>query len=140
MPVDLVQRFSQTPLVAILRLNGNLVRVATNDQLLLDRFRVESTELREDNGDAPTADWRIVVELDSEQSNGEFALHSFEHDGLSFTRIAQRSFVAGDRQTRSGISFITCDLIRAERLFSKYFLPAFVSILEGMKGEKWNAS
>lgn len=140
MPVDLVQRFSPTPLVAALRLNGDLVRVATNNQLLLDRFRVESTELREDNGDAPTAVWRIVVELDAEPSNGEFVLHNFRHDGLSFIRIAQRSFLAGDRQTQSGISFITSDLIREERLFSKYFLPAFVSILEGMKGEKWNAS
>ena len=140
MVVDLVQRFSPTPLVAVLRLNGVFVRVATNDRLLLDRFRGESTDLVEGCRNTPTAHWRIVVEVDAEPSNGEFILHSFRHDGLSFTRIAQRSFLAGDRQTQSCISFITSDLIREERLFSKYFLPAFMSILEGMKGEKWNAS
>lgn len=140
MVVDLVQRFSPTPLVAILRLNGISARVATNDQLLLDRFRVESTDLVEGCRKTPTAHWRIVVEVDAAAASGEFALHSFEHDGLSFTRIAERSFLAFDRQTQSGISFVNSALIQEERLFSKYFLPAFVSILEGMKGEKWNAS
>lgn len=138
MVVDLVHRFSPTPLMAILRIKGTLARIATNNQLLLDRFRAESTELEESSGDAPAADWRIVVEMDAEPSNSEFVVHSLSHDGLSFIRIAQRSFLAGDRKTCSGISFITADLIRNQGLFGQYFLPAFASILQDMKGEKWN--
>jgi len=137
--IDQVQRFSQTPLAAALAINGVLVRAATNSQLLLDRLRAESTGSGEEGG-MPAVNWRIVVEGKTEPFKEELALQSLKHDGLSFVRISRESFLAGDRHTRSCISFITTDLIREERLFSQYFLRAFVSILDDMKGEKWNES
>lgn len=137
--IDLVQRFSLTPLAAVLAINGVLVRAATNSQLLLDRLRAESTGSREEGG-MPAVNWRIVVEGKAESPGEELALQSLKHDGLSFVRIARESFLAGDRHARSCISFITSDLIREERLFSQYFLRAFVFILDDMRGEKWNGS
>ncbi len=135
--VDLVQRFSQTLLTAVLPIQGVLVRAATNNQLLLDRLRAESKAC---GGEKEVVNWRIVVEEKGEPLNEEFALHSLKHDGLSVIRIATESFMAGDQQTRSCISFVTSDLIREKRLFGQYFLPNFLSILEDMKEKKWNRS
>jgi hypothetical protein len=133
MLLDLVKRFSPTPLVAILTLNGMIVRVATNYHLVLDRLRVASTASGENRSEPPTVDWRIVMESDGDESDGEFTLHGFTHDGLSFIRISHRSFLAGDRQARCGISFVARDVIREERLFGQYFFPALMSILNEMK-------
>jgi hypothetical protein len=132
---DLVKRFSSTPLAAVLSLNGILVRVATNNQHVLDRLEAESAASGGDGRKGPCVDWRIVVEQEGDSSDSEFSPHAFTHDTLSFIRIANRSFLAGDGQARCGISFIASNLIEDDRLFGQYFLPAFISILGEMKEE-----
>jgi hypothetical protein len=133
MLLDLVKRFSPTPLAAILKLNGMMVRVATNDHLLLDRLRVASAASGVEISEPTTVDWRIVVERDGGASDIEFALNGFTHDGLSFIRISRGSFLAGDCRARRGISFVDSDLITEEHLFGQYFLPALMSMLGEMK-------
>ena len=132
MLIDLVKRFSSTPLAATMNLNGMMVRVATNDQVVLDRLRVASTASGGDISAPATVDWRIVVERDGDASDIEFALNGFTHDGLSFIRISRGSFLAGDLQARCGISFVTSDLITEEHIFGQYFLPALMSMLVEM--------
>lgn len=135
MVIDLVKRFSLTPQVAVFPLNGSLLRVASNSQLLLDRLQAESTASRADIRNASIMDWRIVVEGEQHASGGDFAHHGFKHDGLSFIRIANESFLAFDRLLRIGISFITANLIEEEGLFNEHFMPALTSILDQMKEE-----
>ena len=130
MPVDLVQRFSRTPLAADLTLNCLHVRVATNCQLLLDRLAVASTS-EDHHQEAPVVTWRIVVEDEPEASDR--TPYSFSHDGLSLIRIAHGSFLAGDRHARIGISFISKELVDEAHLFDLYFFPALVSIVAEMK-------
>lgn len=133
MVVDLVKRFSPTPLAANVPLNGVLVRVATNNSRVLDRLRAEAAGSGVNNRFAPTVDLRIVVEGETDAPGIESAQHSFTYDGLSFVRIANQSFFAADRQTRSGISFLARNLIEEDRLFAECVLPALVSILDEMK-------
>lgn len=133
MPVDLVQRFSRTPLVADLILNCVPVRVATNSQLLLDRLVVASTTSKQHHQGVSVVEWRIVVEDEQDASSSEPASYGFTHDGLSLIRIAHRSFLASDRQTRLGISFISRELIEEAHLFDLYFFPALMSIMAEMK-------
>jgi hypothetical protein len=132
MLLDLVKRFSPTPLAGILTLNGMSVRVATNYDLVLDRLRAASTGSGADGGNLPTVNWRIVVERDGDAPGDDRTLCGFTHDGLSFIRISHGSFLAGDRRARCGISFVARDLI-SEELFGQYFFPAFMSILCEMK-------
>ena len=133
MPPDLIKRFSVTPFAAVLTLNGVSVRVATNDQLLLDRLQCVSDTTGTGSGLVPRAEWRIVVEEDDADADAEFALEGFTHGGLSFVRIAHRSFLAGDLGARCGISFLDKTVIRNEQLFEQYFLRALTSLLGEMK-------
>ena len=133
MVVDLVKRFSPTPLAATFPLNGLLVRVATNDPLVLDRLRAESAGSGGNSRFAPAVNLRIVVEGEADAFDIESAHHSFTYDGLSFVRIANQSFFAADRQTRSGISFIARNLVEEDQLFAQCVFPALISILSEMK-------
>jgi hypothetical protein len=51
------------------------------------------------------------------------------HGGLAFVRVGHRSFLAYDRQARQGISFISETLVRNDKMFSQYLLPALMSLL-----------
>src|SRR5579863_22900 len=134
MPVDLVQRFCPTPLAAVLPLNGAVLRVATNDQLVLDRLRAVSAPAR-NSRQASIMHWRIVVEEGAHGSGDEFVRHAFQHDGLGFIRLSNASFLAANRQARCGISFIAANLIKEEGYFIRYFLPALISIIDDMGKE-----
>ena len=135
MLIDLVKRFSLTPLETVLHLHGSLVSVASNNQLVLDRLRAESTGFGKDNRQGATQQWRIVVEEERKASQAELIHHGFTHDGLTFIQITNGSFLAGDRESRCGISFIARSLIEEERLFAQYFLPALISMLAQMRRE-----
>lgn len=132
MIIDLVKRFSATPLAAVFPLNGSLLRVSSNSPLLLDRLRLESSASDQNSRHASVIDWRIVVESAGATPDGEFIRHAFSHDGLSFSRISQASFLAGDRRAGWGVSFITTSLVDEEPLFHRYFLPAFISMIDEM--------
>lgn len=133
MPPDLIRRFNPTPLAATLKVNGATLQVATNDQLLLDRLGIRSDAVGRDGDEEPAAKWRIVVEEENEAPDNELSLDGLTHGGLSFIRIAHRSFLASDLQTHSGISFIERNLVRNQQLFEQYFFPAFLLLIGEMK-------
>lgn len=133
MPPDLIQRFNPTPLAATLKVNGATLQVATNDHLLLDRLRTASDAVGRDSDKTPAAEWRIVVEEEDEAPDSVFSLDGLTHGGLSFIRIAHRSFLASDLQTHCGISFIERNLVRDQQLFEQYFFPALLSMIGEMK-------
>lgn len=133
MPLDLIKRFSPTPLGATLTVNGATLRVATNDQLLLDWLRAVCDTSGGGSDDTPISDWKILVEDEDEASDCELSLGGFMYDGLSFIRISHRSFIAFDRHARCGISFIDKKLAQNEQLFDEYFLPALTAMLAEMK-------
>ena len=133
MPPDLIKRFSPTPLAATLRVNGATLQVATNDQLLLDWLRIASDAVGRDGDKAPAAAWRIVVEEEDQLADRELSLDGLAHGGLSFIRIAHRSFLASDLQAHCGISFIERNLVRNQQLFEQYFFPAFLLMIGEMK-------
>jgi hypothetical protein len=75
--------------------------------------------------------WRVVAETED-----DFAPHPepvsvqrLSHDGLSFVNIGRNSFLACDRHARRGVSFISQSLVTDENRFSRYFLPALISLM-----------
>jgi len=132
MPIDLVKRFSSTPLATTLALNGMVVRVATNDPVLLNRLLAAFSEVA-GSDETPIANLRIIVE-DDDVLNREFNVHSFGYGGLMFAKIAHGSFLASDRQAGCGISFVERRFIQDKQLFEQCFWPAFVFILRNVSG------
>ncbi len=135
MIVDLVKRFTSTPREAVFSLNGSLVRVASNSQMVLNRLQSEYAAPEADSQHDSIMNWRIVVEEQADVPDGEFIYHTFAHNGLSFIRIANESFLAADRKTRCGISFVTANLVEKDDLFRRYFLPALVSMINEIEEE-----
>jgi hypothetical protein len=128
-PIDLLKRFTPTPFEVAVVFSGTTFRLATNSDLVRDRLRMFLPSAKaESNGNAKLF-WRIVVEPDPEPCDEFPAVHRMSHGGLAFVRVGHRSFLAYDRQARHGISFISENLVRNEKMFSQYFLPALMSLL-----------
>jgi hypothetical protein len=133
MPIDLIKRFTPTPLTATLSMDGMTLRVATNDQFVLDRLQLSRDAIGDDCFDAPLSEWRIVVDEEDDTPDHDSTLQGFAHDGLSFIRLARGSFIAGDRLANLGISFIERSLIQDDQRFRQTFLAAFLLMLHEMK-------
>ncbi len=133
MPIDLIKRFTPTPLTTTLSMDGMTLRVASNDQLVLDRLQLSCDAIEDDCLDAPISEWRIVVDEEDGTRDHDSTLQGFAHDGLSFIRLARGSFLAGDRRANLGISFIEKSLILDDQHFRQTFLPAFLLMLHEMK-------
>jgi hypothetical protein len=126
-PIDLLKRFTRTPLEVAFELSGTTIRLATNSQVVRDRLRtfLPSAKARCD----ARLFWRIVVEPDHEACDESPSVHRMSHGGLAYVRIGHRSFLAYDWQAHQGVSFISENLASNEKMFSQYFLPALMSLL-----------
>ena len=133
MPIDLIKRFTPTPLTATLSMDGITLRVATNDQFVLDRLQLSCDAIGDDCFDARLSEWRIVVDEEDDAPDHDSTLQGFAHDGLSFIRLARGSFIGGDRLANLGISFIERSLIQDDQRFRQTFLPAFLLMLHEME-------
>jgi hypothetical protein len=128
-PVDLLRRYTATPLEGIFWISRVKVRLATNSFLLQDRLSNSMPHARpEDNGSKSA--WRIVVEPEDPHQAAHFAVQSLSRGGLALTTIGRKNFLAYDWPTQQGISFISENLVSDEMLFRQYFLSPLMLMLE----------
>jgi hypothetical protein len=129
LPIDLLKRFTPTPLEVAFELSGTTIRLATNSDLMRDRLRMFLPSAQAESQCNARVFWRIVVEPEREARDESPGVHRMSHGGLAFVRLGHRSFLAYDRQARQGISFISETLVRNDKMFSQYLLPALMSLL-----------
>lgn len=131
MPIDLVKRFALTHLQRTFNVSGKVVSLATNCPDLLSRIADLAPEWGEADVGQLDCSWRIVTEPETDEVFKSLALKScyVNDDGISFVTIGHRSFLAYDKRTRRGISFMAEGLVRDPTLFVKTFLPGFLSLL-----------
>jgi hypothetical protein len=102
---DPLRRLVPTPHAITLQLMGRAVRLETNSLKILDLIqRFFAWYPRVSQGD-PELTWRIMSESDGLAKSG-FVVSAFLDTDLSFVNFGQRSFVAVDAETRSGIAFL----------------------------------
>lgn len=137
MPIDLVNRFALTPLQRTFNVFGRGISFATNCSDLLSRIANLAPDCAEAGIGQLDCSWRIVTEPDWDQVSKSAALSSriVNDHRLSFVTLGRRSFLAYDERTRTGISFISEELIRDPALFVEAFIPAFLSLLPKGKPE-----
>jgi hypothetical protein len=102
---DPIRRFVPTPHGITLQLLGKTVRLETNSEKILDlalQFFASYPQMSQ--GD-PDLTWRIVSEPDGLPTPGA-PTSGFADADLSFVNIGQRSFLAVDAESRSGIAFL----------------------------------
>lgn len=134
-PIDLLKRFTGTPFEVALDLSGTRIRLTTNSDTLRLRLRMFLPSSKAESNCNAELFWRIVVEPGPEPRDEFPSVHRMSHGGLSFVRVGNRSFLAYDRQAHQGISFISENLVRNEKLFRQYYLPALMSLLnESIEG------
>jgi hypothetical protein len=106
--------------------------VATNYQSLADRLREVSATAAPKVADGPAFFWRVVVEGDDEREPESMTVGQLNKDGLAFITLCQTSFLASDLEARAGIAFVAERFVHNEGLFHQYFLPALLSLSEGI--------
>jgi hypothetical protein len=129
-PLDLVKRFSLTPLHAQLSLSGKMISLETNHQMLVDRLAGFSmTSVASAREEACSL--RIVTESDdcSERSSAQSLFRCARDSGLAFVNMNQHGFIAYDERANRAIAFISEGIVRDEELFLTHFLPALTSLL-----------
>jgi hypothetical protein len=131
MAIDLVSRFALTPLQRTFNVFGKVISLATNCPDLLSRIANLAPQRREADVGQPDCSWRIVTEPETEEVLKSVVLSSrnVSDGGISFVTIGQRSFLAYDERTRTGISFLSEGLVLDPTLFVETFLPGFLSLL-----------
>jgi hypothetical protein len=103
--LDPLRRFVPTPHVIILQLMGKTVRLESNSLKILDlALQFFASYPRMSQGD-PELTWRIVSESGGLARPGS-PTAGFSDADLSFVNMGQRSFLAVDAETRSGIAFL----------------------------------
>jgi hypothetical protein len=128
-PIDLLKRFTPTPFEVTFELSGATIHLATNSDVMRDQLRMLEPSAKRESQRNERLFWRIVVEPEREAYDESPSVHRLSHGGLAFIRIGHRSFLAYDRQARQGISFISENLVRDEKMFNQCFLPALISLL-----------
>jgi hypothetical protein len=128
-PIDLLKRFTRTPFEVAFELSGTTIRLATNSDVMRDRLRMFLPSAKAESQCNARLFWRIVVEPEREACDESPGVHRMSHGGLAFVRVGHRSFLAYDRQARKGISFVSENLARNDKMFRRYFLPALMSLL-----------
>jgi len=128
-PIDLLKRFTPTPFEVTLTLSGAMICLATNNDVMRDQLRMLEPSAKRESLRNERLFWRIVVEPEREAYDESPSVHRLSHGGLAFVRIGHTSFLAYDQQARQGISFISENLIRNEKMFNQCFLPALISLL-----------
>lgn len=128
-PIDLLKRFTPTPLEVTFELSGATIHLATNSDVMRDRLRMFQSSANAESQRNAWSLWRIVVEPEREAYDESPSVHRLSHGELAFVKVGHTSFLAYDRQARQGISFISENLIRNEKMFRQCFLPALMSLL-----------
>jgi hypothetical protein len=128
-PIDLLKRFTRTPFEVTFELSGTTILLATNSEVMRDRLRMFLPSAEAEGQCKAGSFWRIVVEPEREACDESPRVHHLSNGGLAFVRVGNGSFLAYDGQARQGISFIAENLLRNEKMFSRYFLPALMSLL-----------
>jgi hypothetical protein len=131
MAIDLVSRFALTPLQRTFDVFGKVISLATNCPDLLSRIANLAPQRRKADVGQPDCSWRIVTEPETEEVLKSVVLsrRNVSDGGISFVTIGQRSFLAYDERTRTGISFLSEGLVLDPTLFVETFLPGFLSLL-----------
>jgi hypothetical protein len=137
MPIDLVKRFTPTPLTATLAGGHWRMHIETNHALVLRRLELGLQGAKTIPQPSVTR-WRIVVEDEIDLPPARSSLSGLGHEGLAFLRIAlpgrpsQSAFLAGDGSAGYGVSFVAKQLVEDEGLFAGHYLPAFLLLLREM--------
>jgi len=132
MPMDQIDRSSETPLTARFRLCGVEVDLSTNDLAIIDRLQNLLPSSTASTRSRVISAWRIVVEEleDAFEWHEPLSVHSLKEQGIAFIAIGPKSFLAYDWETRRGVSFCSANLVRDEARFMHYFVPSLFAILE----------
>ena len=127
-PVDLVKRFTRTPMETSFPLFRTRVHLSTNSPALQKRFSFAVAPCQQQ----AEFHCKIVVEPveDEDLARGCPTVSRIHANGLSLISIGQKSFLALDAVNRRAVSFVSELLILDEALFRGYFLPALTLLLQ----------
>jgi hypothetical protein len=130
MATDFIKRFTLTPVETVVEVSGTGIRVETNCQAAADQLRRAFTPSTARTLDAPDFVLRVVAESEDEfEFEAGPVVCRLSHDGLSFISLGHKSFLACDLVGRRGISFISENLAKDEKMFEQFFVPALRSLL-----------
>jgi hypothetical protein len=130
MATDFIKRFTPTPVETVVELSGTRIRLETNCQAAADQLRRAFATRAARTFSAPDFVLRLVAESEDEfECEAGAVVHRLSHDGLSFVSLGRKSFIACDRVGRHGISFISENLVKDEKMFEQCFVPALLSLL-----------
>jgi len=124
-------RFRPMPLEMTLEIDGIVVDVATDSQILLDRLQSRCPLSGRRSAESSCA-WKIVIEPSQESLSevGGLTPHGLRHGGLAYLAIGGGGFLAYDREAREGISFVPETIVQDEGAFVRYFLPALARLMK----------
>src|ERR1700674_2997025 len=98
MATDFIKRFTPTPIEAGFEVSGTRVRLETNCQTLADQLR-RALPCSASALDAPDFVLRVVAESEDDlEFEAAPTVHRLSRNGLSFTSLGHKSFLACDRQ------------------------------------------
>jgi hypothetical protein len=130
MATDFIKRFTPTLVETVVELSGTRIRLETNCQAAADQLRRAFATRAARTFNAPDFVLRLVAESEDEfEFEAGPVVHRLSHDGLSFISLGHKSFLACDLVGRRGISFISENLVKDERMFEQFFVPALRSLL-----------
>ena len=132
MIIDLLKRFTPTPIKATVLLCGITVRLETNcaavNSQLIEALALASVA----DSSIPRFVWKIVVEEPEfeELETKRFEARTLTRLGLGLIQISRQTFLVCDQVVREGISFICADLVNDQSQFQRQFAPALHSLTE----------
>jgi hypothetical protein len=130
MATDFIKRFTPTPVETVVELSGTRIRLETNCQAAADQLRRAFAPCTAHTLNAPDFVLRLVAESEDEfEFESGPVVYRLSHDGLSFISLGHKSFLACDRVGRRGISFISESLVKDEKMFEQFMVPALRSLL-----------
>lgn len=129
--VDLLRRFTPTPLAQNFEVMGRQVRVETNCNQVLSHIarvfgRYAGTKLNQ----TPFV-WRIVADRSSHLQPPWPEMVAFSSPGLRYVNLGQRSFAAVDLESRQAAAFISEGLVQNAPGFSSVFLATLFDLTAG---------
>lgn len=129
--IDPLMRFSPTPHTANVNLWGMNARIETNSKTLLERLRSLGGLLGAHDTADPACILKIVMEQDQTSvSVADSLITSYVGDHqLAVFSFGRDGFLASDRGSGRGISFISERLVRNEELFAAHFVPSLKHVL-----------
>jgi len=126
--LDLLRRFSPTPLGANLWIMGRTIRIETNSSKVLEQTCQALQAYGALQARQPEFLWRIVCESDSGADLSWPEMTAFSKEGLSFVNIGQLGFLAVDLNAREAVGFLTESLVADELGFVRPFLAMLFSM------------